>query len=66
MTLVVDARPMPASTPDRSTGPVLHTTDPDRYARACRARAIVLDLEGHHEEAQHLRALATATQENRP
>ena len=66
MTLIVDARPEPAHEPDRLAGPVLHTTDPVRYARACRARAIVLDLEGLDEEAQQLRTLADITQENRP
>ena len=64
MTLVIDVVPGAASEP-RAAAPVLRTDDPVRYARACRARAIVLDLEGHHEEAQHLRDLADTTQENR-
>lgn len=64
MTLVVDVDPTAARAP-RAEAPVLRTSDPVRYARACRARAVVLDLEGHHEEAQHLRDLADTTQENR-
>lgn len=64
--LVVDNRSATAVTPgERPSVPVLRVTDPARYARACRARALVLDREGHHEEAQQLRALADTKEEIR-
>ena len=57
MTLVVDTNPTATRRP-HVEAPDLRTKDPVRYARACRARAVVLDLGGHHKEAQHQRDLA--------
>jgi len=63
MTLAVGHVATSQQTPTQEpTSPGLRTADPARYARACRASAVVLDLEGHHEQAQRLRALADAHQ----